>query len=146
VDRWLVSRSHAIAPPSDGDFDAAYLVLLSRGSTLREVVVEFVAPSAVTSVGYAEEVARPFQRDDEPPQHLIVERDGRVRVLIGARKQDAGNAAPPISGDTPSHDPQRARLTDGDEPPVVLTAERRKGPASRTLFASVPHLARFVAR
>jgi hypothetical protein len=109
VDRWLVSRSHAIPPRSDGDFDAAYLVLLSRGSTLREVVVEFAAPSAVTSVGYAEEVARPFQRDDEPPQHLIVECDGQVRVLIGAREQDANNAAPSIGADTQSHDPQRAR-------------------------------------
>lgn len=64
MNRWSVSRFHAIAPPSNGDFDAAYLVRLSRGSTLRDVVVEFAAPSAVTSVGYAEEVARPFQRDD----------------------------------------------------------------------------------
>ena len=110
VDRWLVDRSHAIAPPSDGDFDAAYLVRLSRGSTRGEVVVEFAAPSAVTSVGYAEEVVRRFQRDAELPQHLIVECDGSVRTLTGARERDPGEAAQSISEDTTqSHDPQRAR-------------------------------------
>ena len=76
---------------------------------MRDVVVEFAAPSAVTSVGYAEEVARGFQHDEEPPQHLIVERDGQVRVLTGARQHEAGEAAPRISADTRSHGPQRAR-------------------------------------
>ena len=108
VHSWSVDRSHAIAPRSD-DFDAAYLVRLSRGSTLRDVVVEFTAPSAVTSVGYAEEVARPFQRDHEPPQHLIVERDGSVRVLVGAREQEVGEAASPVGEDVRSRDPRRAR-------------------------------------
>jgi hypothetical protein len=109
MDRWSVDRSQAIAPPSEGDFDAAYLVRLSRGSTLREVVVEFAAPSAVTSVGYAEEVARRFQGDAELPQHLIVERDGSVRVLTGAREQDPGEAVPPIGDGAQSRSPQRAR-------------------------------------
>ena len=108
VASWLVDRSQAIAPRSD-DFDAAYLVRLSRGSILREVVVEFTAPSAVASVGYAEEVARPYQRDHEPPQHLIVERDGSVRVLVGAREHDVGEAASRAREDARSRDPQRAR-------------------------------------
>jgi hypothetical protein len=108
MDGWLIDRSRAIAPPSDGDFDAAYLVSLSRGSALRKVVVEFAAPSAVTSVGYAEEVARRFQGDEDLPQHVIVERDGSVRVLTGVREQVGDDPAPPVDQDT-SRDPPRAR-------------------------------------
>ena len=107
--KWLVDRSNAIAPLSEGDFDAAYRVRLSRGQTAREVVVEFAAPSAVASGGYAEEIVRRFQHDDEPPQHLIVERDRSVRVLTGPRERDADEAAPPVSDRTETRGPQRAR-------------------------------------
>jgi len=36
------------------------------------VVVEFAAPSALTSIGYANEVLVPFLGDDELPRRLIV--------------------------------------------------------------------------
>jgi len=82
--RWLVDRSTAIAPVSDGECDAAYVVKLSCGTALREVVVEFAAPSAVVSRSYAEEVARRFQQDHDLPRHVVLEQDGTVRVVAGA--------------------------------------------------------------
>jgi hypothetical protein len=82
---WLISRSGAIAPVSAGVLDAAYLVRLSHGSSTREIVIEFEDSCAVVSSGYAEEVARRFVRDAEPPRHLRVDRAGSVTVLVGPR-------------------------------------------------------------
>jgi len=105
--RWLVDRSRAIAPVSGGECDAAYVVKMSCGTALRDVVVEFAAPSAVVSCGYAEELARRFQRDDDLPRHLVLERDGTVRVVAGA--DAALESDPPLGGDLPPARPQRAR-------------------------------------
>ena len=84
---WLIEKSYAIDPPSGPDFDSAYLVRLTGDlvrltgqSVTREVVVEFAAPSAVAWIGYAEEVTRPYLRDAEPPQHLVVQVGGHVHV------------------------------------------------------------------
>jgi hypothetical protein len=63
------------------NFDAAYLVKLAAGSSTREVVIEFTAPSAVASAAYAEEVTRRFLGDEQPPQHLVVELGGAVSIL-----------------------------------------------------------------
>jgi hypothetical protein len=106
--RWLVDRSRAIAPVSGDKCDAAYLVKMSSGTALRELVVEFAAPSAVVSCGYAEEVARRFERDDDLPRHLILERDGTVRVVAGADSALEGDP-PSFEGDLPPAGPQRAR-------------------------------------
>jgi len=81
--KWVIVKSAAIAPLSVPSFDAAYQVRVTRGSSTREVVVEFEAPSCLTSVGWAEEVTRQFLPDQEPPQHLLVDRRGTVRVLHG---------------------------------------------------------------
>lgn len=105
---WLITRSGAIAPPSGGFLDAAYLVKLIRGSTTREVVVEFEESSAVVSNGYAEEVARRFLRDAEPPQHLWVDCSGTIRVLVGPREPTALSADPEPHED--EVEPRRARL------------------------------------
>ena len=78
---WSIVKSGAIAPPSGSAYDAAYAVRLTSDATTRDVVVEFAAPSAVASVGYAEEVTRPFLRDDEPPRHIVVELGGSVRIV-----------------------------------------------------------------
>jgi len=69
---------------------------------MRDVVVEFTAPSSLTSVGYAEEVTRPFLENREPPQHLVVDVGGEVRVLRGPLEgqQDPGPGA---------REPSRAR-------------------------------------
>jgi len=82
---WVISRSGAISPISSGVLDAAYLVTLMRGSSTREVVVEFEDSCTVVSTSYAEEVARRFLRDPEPPQHLRVDRSGSVAILVGPR-------------------------------------------------------------
>jgi hypothetical protein len=100
---WLISRSGAIAPPSGSLLDAAYLVRLTRGSSTRDVIVEFADSSAVVSNGYAEEVARRFLGHDEPPRHLRVDVSGSVNVLAGPRQP---------TDDTPDQiefEPRRAR-------------------------------------
>jgi hypothetical protein len=78
VSSWQIVKSGAIAPPSGGAFDAAYFVRLVCGSSTREVVVEFAAPSSVASCPYAEEVIRPFLGQDDPPEHIVVEPGGAV--------------------------------------------------------------------
>jgi hypothetical protein len=83
---WLIAKSGAISPPTGSVCGAAYRVRVTRGSARREVIVEFADSSAVVSAGYAEEVARQFLRDDEPPQHVIVEAPGTVRVELGPRE------------------------------------------------------------
>ncbi len=110
MDRWMVSRSRAISPPSGDAFDAAYVVTLSRREAVRELVVEFAAPSSVASGGYAEEISRRFQDDQEPPQHVALELDGSVRVLIGAREprpEDVDGS--PVGRVAQGRSPQRAR-------------------------------------
>jgi hypothetical protein len=82
--RWVVDRSTAIEPVSGGECDAAYVVKLSCGEVVRELVVEFAAPSAVVSCSYAEEVARRFRHDDDLPRHVVLEQGGTVRVVAGA--------------------------------------------------------------
>jgi hypothetical protein len=83
---WSIERSGAIPPPPGSSHDAAYLVRVARGISKRQVIVEFADSSAVVSNGYAEEVTRRYLRDDEPPQHLVVEVTGAVRVQTGVRE------------------------------------------------------------
>lgn len=103
---WVITKSGAIAPISEPIFDAAYRVRMTRGSSTREVVVEFAAPSSLTSVGYAEEVARRFLTDPEPPQHLQVDRQGKVQVLHGPLPSTPDDDDP---GEWSRREPQRAR-------------------------------------
>jgi len=77
---WQIVESAAIPHPSGGEFHA-YLVTLASGSSTWDVVVEFATSSTVTSFASAEEATRPFLRDDEPPQHLVVERAGAVKLV-----------------------------------------------------------------
>jgi hypothetical protein len=83
VENWEIQRVVAVSPSNANDCDAAYLLKVAYGEEQAEVVVEFAAPSAVASGGYAQEVVGKFLADDEPPQRLIVERDGSVRVVTG---------------------------------------------------------------
>ena len=104
---WLIAKSGAIAPPTGSAYAAAYRIRVTRGSARREVIVEFADSLAVASTGYAEEVMRRFLRDVEPPQHLVVEAAGTVRVELGPHEaidddEDAPRASPPTQG-------QRAR-------------------------------------
>lgn len=80
---WLIARSRAVEPPSGQLLNSAYAVQLTRDSSTRDVVIEFADVSTVASNGYAEEVARRFVCDAEPPQSLLVQRSGSVQVVIG---------------------------------------------------------------
>jgi hypothetical protein len=79
VENWEITSVFAVSP-TNADWDAAYVLKVAYGDEEAEVVVEFAAPSSVASGGYAEEVVRRFLGDDEPPQRVVVERDGSVRV------------------------------------------------------------------
>jgi hypothetical protein len=71
--------------------DAAYTVRLSEtasGAT-HDVLVEYAAPSVLASVGYAEEIARRFLRQSDPPSHVIVDLEGSVQVM-GNRPGEPG--------------------------------------------------------
>src|SRR5262245_19604025 len=120
---WLIAKSGAIVPPTFGVEGAAYLVRLIRGSSRREVIVEFADSVAVASTGYAEEVTRRFLRDDEPPQHLVVEAAGTVRVELGPRvtidDDDVDSRASPFA-----QDPQRAREAVAAERPPADGSSR----------------------
>jgi hypothetical protein len=105
---WLIAKSGAIAPPAGSVYEAAYLVRVMRGSSRREVIVEFADSSAVASNGYAEEVTRRFLRDDEPPQHLVVEAAGTVRVERGSRVP-IDNVEGDSRASSSAQSPQRAR-------------------------------------
>lgn len=103
MENWVI-RSVVAVSPMGADCDAAYLLKVAYGDEEAEVVVEFTAPSSVASGGYAEEVVRRFLGDDEPPQRVVVDRDGSVRVvespLTAERTPRSTNALP---------GPQRAR-------------------------------------
>ena len=105
---WLIAKSGAIAPPAGSVYEAAYRVRVVRGSSRREVIVEFADPAAVASNGYAEEVTRRFLRDDEPPQHLVVEAAGNVRVERGPR-EPIDNVEGDSRASPSAQSPQRAR-------------------------------------
>ncbi|MFL5926884.1 MAG: hypothetical protein ACJ77E_08120 [Gaiellaceae bacterium] len=83
MENWEIQSVVAVSPSGATDCDAAYLLKVAYGDEQAEVVVEFAAPSAVASGGYAEEVVRKFLASDEPPQRVVVERDGSVRVAEG---------------------------------------------------------------
>jgi hypothetical protein len=83
VENWTVQRVSAVLPTAGGGCDAAYLLRVSYGDEHAEILVEFEAPSSVASGGYAEEVVAPYLKDDEPPQRLVIARDGSVRVAAG---------------------------------------------------------------
>jgi len=86
---WSISRSWAIEPPTGAECDAAYLVRLTdTAGNEHDLVVEFAAPSVLTSVGYAEEIARPFRQDGAPPSHVIVDLEGNVRAAGDAHDPD----------------------------------------------------------
>jgi hypothetical protein len=81
MERWIVEETRAVEPTPGADCDSSYLVKLSRGEQRARSMVEFAAPSTLTSIGYAREVLAPFLGDEDPPERLIVSPDGKVRVL-----------------------------------------------------------------
>jgi hypothetical protein len=91
---WTIVRSSAIGPPEGSACESAYLVRVERGASKRELIVEFADRDAVVSNGYAEEVTRGFLKDEEPPQHVVVEVSKDVRVVSGPRAGAVSEPAP----------------------------------------------------
>jgi hypothetical protein len=83
-ERWTIDDGRAVEPTSEGGCDSSYLIKLSRGEEHARSLVEFAAPSALTSLGIAGQALRPYLRDDELPERLIVSRDGTSRVVVPA--------------------------------------------------------------
>ena len=111
VENWEIQRVVAV-DPSGIEWDAAYLVRIAYGEEQAEqaqIVVEFAAPSAVASGGYAQEVVGKFLRDDEPPQHLVVERDGSVRIAVGPKVSGPNDAPRTPRSRATTREPQRGR-------------------------------------
>jgi hypothetical protein len=83
---YSIVRTWAVPPPTGTDYDSAYIVRLAgaEDGTTHDLVVEYAAPSTLTSVGYAEEIARQFLRLTDPPHHVIVDTQGAVRVVSPA--------------------------------------------------------------
>jgi hypothetical protein len=79
IEKWIVDDTRPVEP-TGVDCDSSYLLKLSRGDRKAQSMVEFSAPSALTSIGYAREALAPFLGDDELPLRLIVNRDGTVQV------------------------------------------------------------------
>jgi hypothetical protein len=104
MENWEIQRVVAVSPTNANDCDAAYLLKVAYGEEQAEVVVEFAAPSAVASGGYVQEVVGRFLADDEPPQRIVVERDGSVRIVTGPLTAERA----PRSRNSP-REPQRGR-------------------------------------
>jgi hypothetical protein len=91
---WSISKSWPIEPPTGAGHDSAYIVRLTgAGGATHDLVVEFEAPSALTSVGYAEEIARRFRQQSELPFHVIVDTQRAVRV-VGATESSVAQPKP----------------------------------------------------
>jgi hypothetical protein len=80
-EKWSVDEGRAVEPTSGSGCDSSYLFKLSRGEERARSLVEFAAPSALTSLGFARQALAPYLVDDELPQRLIVDRDGKSRVV-----------------------------------------------------------------
>lgn len=78
--KWSVDDGGAVEPTLGSGCDSSYLLKLSRGEERARSLVEFTAPSSVTSFGIARQALAPYLGDDELPQRLIVGRDGKVLV------------------------------------------------------------------
>ena len=87
---WSISKSWPVEPPTGPGYDAASIVRLTDEAGLtHDLVVEFAAPSVLTSVGYAEEIARRFWRRTQLPAHVIVDTQRDVQV-VGETPDDSG--------------------------------------------------------
>jgi len=79
---WSITKSWPVEPPTGAGYDSAYIVRLSDAAGVtRDLVVEFAAPSTLTSVGYAEEIARRFRDQADPPAHVVVDTSRDVRIV-----------------------------------------------------------------
>lgn len=90
---WSISKSWPVEPPTGLEYDAAYIVRFTDAAGVtHDLVVEFAAPSVLTSVGYAEEIARRFWDRAQLPAHVIVDTESDVRVVGESPGDSVGGA------------------------------------------------------
>ena len=82
---WEIVETVELPPPSGGESAVAYLITLASVSANQEVVVEFATGSAAASSTAAEDATRPFLRNEQPPEHLVVEPTGTVTTRTERR-------------------------------------------------------------
>ena len=78
---WHVDDGRAVEPNREEGCDSSYVLKLSRGEERACALVEFTAPSTLTSLGIARQALAPYLRDDRLPERLIVDREGKSRVV-----------------------------------------------------------------
>lgn len=78
--KWCVDDGRAVEPTPGAGCDSSYLLTLSRGEQRAQTLVEYLAPSTLTSVGIARQVLTAYLHDAELPKRLIVDCDGKTQV------------------------------------------------------------------
>ena len=79
-EKWRVDDGSAVEPTFGSGCDSSYLLKLSRGEQRARTLIEYVAPSTLTSVGIARQALTPYLCDAEPPKRLIIGCDGKSRI------------------------------------------------------------------
>jgi hypothetical protein len=79
-EKWSVDDGRAVEPTLGAGCDSSYLLKLSRGEERAEALIEYLAPSTLTSVGIARQALTAYLRDAELPKRLIIGCDGKTRL------------------------------------------------------------------
>jgi hypothetical protein len=82
--KWSVDDGRAVEPTLGAGCDSSYLLKLSRGEERAQSLIEFTAPSSLTSIGIARQALAPYLAENEPPERLVVDQDGKSRVVSPA--------------------------------------------------------------
>lgn len=78
--KWCFDDGRAVEPTLGAGCDSSYLLKLSLGEQRAQILIEYLAPSTLTSVGIAAQALTEYLCDAELPTRLIVGYDGESRV------------------------------------------------------------------
>ena len=87
LEKWCFDDGRAVEPTLGAGCDSSYLLKLSRGEQRAQALIEYLAPSTLTSVGIARQALTAYLRDAELPQRLIIGYDGKSQVARSAPSQ-----------------------------------------------------------
>ena len=85
LEKWCFDDGRAVEPTLGAG--SSYLLKLSRGEQRAQALIEYLAPSTLTSVGIARQALTAYLRDAELPQRLIIGYDGKSQVARSAPSQ-----------------------------------------------------------
>jgi len=80
MEKWCFDDGRAVEPTRGAGCDSSYLLKLSRGEQRAQALIEYLAPSTLTSVGIARQALTAYLRNAELPERLIIDCDGAGRV------------------------------------------------------------------